>query len=337
LFSRCLLVCLMLASALLPVDRAVGDVPEGPRLAVVTNDARHGSQLITIGPGGESPQALIDQPASDRPSWSADGGLLALAATGDEWEGFVVAVAGADGSGLRIYRRAVLDGGSDPVLSPDGRSVVYARAKLVKVLPGRENYLFKGSIWSLDLADGSVRQRTRWRLGFPLMPSSLSPDGSTLAATGYASRGQEAVAVDLRTGRTSLLAREASEPTYSPDGSEVAFIRWRNWRSSGRDDGSPPINELRIARVGAFPHSRLLLRRRSLLAWPSWDPSGNRLAFTSSAVVENGYSGPEEGDKLMAVNADGTCPTRILTDPEQILFGSAWQPGVGREAGPISC
>jgi Tol biopolymer transport system component len=159
----------------------------------------------------------------------------------------------------------------------------------------------------------------------------------TLAATGYGARGSEAVAVDLRTGRFASLAREASAPTFSPDGSEVAFIRWKNWRSSGRDDGSPPINELRIARVGAFPRSRLLLRTRSLLAWPSWDPSGSRLAFTSSQVVENGYSGPEEGDKVMAVNADGTCLTRVLTDPEQTLYGSAWQPGVGREAGPISC
>jgi hypothetical protein len=61
------------------------------------------------------------------------------------------------------------------------------------------------------------------------------------------------------------------------------------------------------------------------------------LAFTGSHVVENGYSGPEEGDKVMVVNADGSCLTRILTDPEKILYGSAWQPGVGREAGPISC
>lgn len=314
--------------------RAAG--PEGPRLAVVTHDARHGSRLITIGPAGESSQVLIDQPASDRPSWSADGSLLAVGATGDEWEGSVAAVARVDGDRLRTYPRASLEG-DDPVMAPDGRSVAFSRAKLVKVLPGRENYLFKSSIWLLDVKSGSVRRLTRWRLAAYLIPCSFSPDGSSLAVTSFDRRGFRAVAVDLRTGRTSPLAREASEPVYSPDGSEVAFVRWKNWRSSGRDDGSPPINELRVARVGEVFGSRLLLRRRSLLAWPSWDPSGSRLTFTSSHVVENGYSAPEEGNRVMAINADGTCLTRVFTDPKLTLYGSAWQPGVGREAGPISC
>jgi Tol biopolymer transport system component len=313
--------------------------PGGPRLAVITqtHDVRYGSELITVGPAGELPRRVVVDPSSHRPSWSADGSLLALAAIGEEWKGSVVGVARADGGGLRVYRRAALDGDGDPVISQDGRSVVYSRAKLVKVLPGRENYLFKSSIWSLDLADGSVKRRTRWRLGFPPIPSSFSPDGSIIAATAFGRRGSEAVAIDLSTGHTSLLAREASEPTYSPDGSEVAFIRWKNWRASGRDDGSPPINELRVTRVGAFPRSRLLLRSRKLLLWPSWDPSGSRLTFTSSDVVENGYSSPEEGDKLMSVNAEGTCLTRVLTDPELIVYGAAWQPGSGREAGRIDC
>ncbi len=313
-----------------------GTLPEGPRLAVVTT-ARYGSELITIGPTGGMPRRLIVNPDSRRPSWSADGSLLALAATGHEWEGSVVAVAKADGSGLRIYRRAILDGDGDPVISPDGRSVVYARAKLVKVLPGRENYLFKGSIWSLDLADGSVRQRTRWRLGFPPVPSSFSPDGSTIAATMFGRWGLEAVAIDLRTGHRSLLAREASEPTYSPDGSQVAFIRWKNWRASAVDDGSPPIDELRVTRVGTFPRSRLLRRSRKLLAWPSWDPSGQRLAFTRTRVIENGYTDPMKGDALMAINADGTCLKRVYTDRETTLYGATWQPGPGREAEPITC
>jgi hypothetical protein len=39
----------------------------------------------------------------------------------------------------------------------------------------------------------------------------------------------------------------------------------------------------------------------------------------------------------MAINADGTCLTQVLSDPETTLFGSTWQPGVGRAAGPISC
>jgi hypothetical protein len=74
-----------------------------------------------------------------------------------------------------------------------------------------------------------------------------------------------------------------------------------------------------------------------LLAWPSWDPSGQRLAFTRTRVVENGYTEPKKGDALMAINADGTCLKRVYSDPETTLYGAAWQPGPGREAGPISC
>jgi len=311
--------------------------PIGPRLGVVTFDPEHGSRLITIDPAGESAQTLIDEPGSSRPSWSADGAVLALATRGIDEEWPVVAVARVGSDKLRFYRRAVLDGGSDPVIAPDGQSVIYARARFVKELPGRENYLFKGSLWSLDLASGSVRQRTRWRLGFPVVPNSLSPDGSTLAAAAYGLRGWEAVAIDLRSGRTRRLAWEAEDPMFSPDGSQVAFIRWKNWRRGAADDGKQPIYELRVTSVGDFPHSRLVLRRKGLLAWPSWDPSGNRLSFTKSHVFENGYEDPEAGDKLMSINVDGTCLTRVLTAPDLTVLGAAWQPGLGREAGPISC
>jgi Tol biopolymer transport system component len=335
--NRCVVVLVLVAALLGLAVPAVAITPEGPRLAVVTHEPRYGSKLVTIGPAGETPQELITQPASDRPSWSADGSLLALAAVGPEWDGSVVGVARADGSGLRAYRRAFLNAGNDPVMSPDGRSVAFSRVNLVKVLPGRENYLFKSSIWLLDVKSGSVRRLTRWRLATYLSPSSFSPDGSTLATGMFSRQGFRAIAIDLSTGRLTLLAKEARDPTYSPDGSEVAFVRWKNWRSGARDDPSPPIYELRVVRVSAVTGTRLLLRRRSLLAWPSWDPSGSRLTFTSSHVVENGYSTPEVGNKVMAINADGTCLRKVFSDPGLTLYGSAWQPGPGREAGKISC
>ncbi len=39
----------------------------------------------------------------------------------------------------------------------------------------------------------------------------------------------------------------------------------------------------------------------------------------------------------MAINADGTCLTKVFSDPDLTLYGAAWQPGPGREAGPIVC
>lgn len=272
-----------------------------------------------MGPNGESPQPVIKEAGWSRPSWSADGSLLAFGGYGGSSRE-VVAVAEANGPGLRFYRRASLEGGN-PVMAPDGRTVAYP---------------YKDAIWLLDLISGSVRRAPSFRQQSAFEPSSFSPDGSKLAGTvGWGP--SDAVAVDLRTGRTSLLAREASEPVYSPDGSEVAFIRWKNWRTVWIDDGSPPIDELRVTRVGTFPRSRLLRRSHKLLAWPSWDPSGQRLAFIRTRVVENGYTDPKKGDALMAINADGTCLKKVYTDRETTLYSAAWQPGPGREAGPIAC
>jgi Tol biopolymer transport system component len=315
LLAMCIVV---LGGMAVPVQAAA---PEGPQITVLADTAGpgRGVDIITMGPSGESPQTVITESGWSRPSWSADGSLLTFGGYGD-WRGEVVAVNEANGPGLRFYRRASLEG-SDPVMAPDGHTVAY---------------LHKGSVWLLNVMSGTVRRATPRRLQTEFEPSSFSPDGSKLAGTTFDGR-ISAVAVDLRTGHVSQLAREASEPIYSPDGSEVAFIRWKNWRASGVNDGSPPIDELRVTRVGTFPRSRLLRRSHKLLAWPSWNPSGQRLAFTRTRVTENGFTDPKKGDALMAINADGTCLKRVYTDQETTLYGATWQPGSGREAGPISC
>lgn len=341
--SRALVAALSLLAAIAP-GSGLASVPDGPRLAVVAQG--YGKEVITkevitIGPLGEAMRRLTDPGligVGDRPSWSADGSRLAFTAWVPNMDDPMVGVVSADGNDLRTYPRAFLNAG-EPVMAPDGHSVAFARAQLVKVLPGRENYLFKSSIWSLDVEDGSVRRLTRWRLVDFLLPSSFSPDGSTLAATSYGHPGFWAVEVDLRSGRTSPLAREAMEPVYSPDGSSFAFVRWKTWRLSGVDESVPTIDELRVGRVGDLTETRLVLRRRGLsyMAWPSWDPSGSRLAFTLSQADEPGDRDPEEGNRVMAINADGTCLRKVFSDPELILGGAAWQPGPGREAGPIGC
>jgi Tol biopolymer transport system component len=310
-----LAICtLALTGMALPVRAAA---PEGPQITVLADgfEAEGRRDIVTLGPNGESPQRMIKEAGWSGPSWSADGSLLAFGSYG-EWRGEVAAVAEADRPSIRFFRRASLVG-DHPVMAPDGHTVAY---------------WYKNSVWLLNVMSGSAR-----RLQTPeFEPSSFSPDGSKLAGTvGFAPA--EAVAVDLRTGHVSLLAREASEPVYSPDGSEVAFIRWKNWRASAVDDGSPPIDELRVTRVGTFPRSRLLRRSHKLLAWPSWDPSGQRIAFIRTRVVENGYDDPMRGDALMAINADGTCLKKVYSDPETTLHAAAWRPGPGREAGPIAC
>lgn len=310
--------------------------PEGPRLAIVAQE--YGKEVITIGPLGEDPRQIVDPDhvgPGARLSWSADGSRLAFTADVYSDDDPVLGVVDADGGHLRIYPRTPLELG-DPVMAPDGRSVAFARARILRTGPGKRAYVFKTSIWSFDLQRGATRRLTRWRAEY-LIPSSYSPDGSTLAATAFDGRRFRAAAIHLSSGRTSLLARNAAEPVYAPDGSSFAFVRRKPWDPSGVKEEASSVGELRVGRVGAPVGSRSLLRLRGLLGLPSWDPSGQRLAFMHSQVDDSGDRGPEAGNRVMAINVDGSCLTKVFSDPDSTLYGAAWQPGIGRETGPISC
>jgi Tol biopolymer transport system component len=341
---------LVLAAALLGlVGPAGATAPAGPRLAisVSTYGSRENgsSEVITTAPSGEDPQRLVDGRGlllGGGLSWSAAGNRLALSvsgvdstASGPYGKGWpVVGVANLVTGRVRTYPRAFLNAG-DPVTAPDGASIVFQRLKLVRELPGGEDVLLKSAIWSLDLGSGSVRRLTKWRVGSFLEPSSFSADGSLLAAELRDRKGLRAVAVDLRHRRLIPLAREASEPTFSADGSSLAFVRLEDRTPISLP--SHPVSELWIAAADGSGAKRLL-RRKGYISFPSWDPSGSRLSFTVDPPAEGtGGLEPEPGNELMAINADGTCLTTVFSAPEVTVSGSAWQPGPGREAGRISC
>lgn len=237
----------------------------------------------------------------------------------------------------RAYPRAFLNSG-DSVISPDGRSVAFRRLKVVKTLPGEDSPLLKGSTFLLDVEAGSVRRLTPWRSLF-LEPIAYSPDGSALVALRFDGARPEIVAVDLHGNRIRRLARlggNAFQPTYSPDGSRLAFVRSRHPHSP-RLLPIRTLSELFVAGADGSG-ARRLLRRKGHISSPSWDPSGSRLAFIRNPPGNGtGLSEAEPGNKVMAINADGTCLTRVFTHPELTVGDIAWQPGPGREAGPISC
>jgi Tol biopolymer transport system component len=70
---------------------------------------------------------------------------------------------------------------------------------------------------------------------------------------------------------------------------------------------------------------------------PSWDPSGQRLSFVRYAKLGSESALFGFGDTVMEVNPDGSCPTAVLHTPGVAYLAPAWQPGTGREAGPIAC
>jgi Tol biopolymer transport system component len=349
---------------------AAEPVPTGPRLASVTLRETRGSEkdedadrsvmaLQTFGPGGAQRRQLLagdleakagvsPQPFHG-PRWSADGALIAFG--GFSRGGERIYVAGADGTGLHAVPGT--RGGSNPVLSPDGHTLAFTRTRYRSYLdlkhitePGKDRSRFYSSatIWLADLGGGKPRRLTRWRNGLHNEPVSFSPDGATLALTKLDDRldGPRVVLMRLDSGGSSELVQLAEEPALSPDGTRVAFIGYKDRdvvRAEENQDYT--AGELYTINVDGTGLRRLTHSDDLIESSPSWDPSGARIAYVrvradTSFVPELALLFPV-GNSIMQVNADGTCASRLASLGKTAFYGVAWQPGVGREAGPISC
>lgn len=360
---------------------SVAAVPDGPRLAIVRDFPYPKSltEIATVNPVGGSLQTVVRDEdlvrdegpfgiVGSHPAFSPDGSLIAFTGSvigaNGEVESPVVLVVGADGTGLRALEGTFTTfTETAPIFAPDGHTIVYATLKVVgghlerrgRVLSRNGAYVLIG-IRSVDIEDGSQRMVTPWHpwgQDAILYPSSYSPDGSTLAVTAWpfnGSTGPRAVAVRLDGSGSTLLAKNAEEPVYSPDGSRIAFTRVHTHITHFPHHRERTIirKDLYVMRADGSGLTRLTRSPRLLEEWPSWDPSGERIAFNSYRVAFNSY-GPGPAGKsveipvpintsVMQVNADGTCLTKVLASrSRENLDGAAWQPGPGRGAGPIEC
>jgi Tol biopolymer transport system component len=286
----------------------------GPRLAVArTNWNPQRTTMFTVRPDGSRPVRLAGG-GEDGPldtillaplSWSPDGEEVTFSGIN------TIYLVKADGSGARPLNVADAEA---PVYAPDGRVIAFSRGN------DRE-----AAIWTVDLASGAQHRVTPSRRGLKMVPSSFSPDGSLLLATRIDRRSDEVepVSVDLETGKVTRLFADGREPVYSPDGTEIAFFREIGER--GNDD-------LFVLDVAGGKLRRLTRTPNKVELFASWDPSGERIAF--SRFRGEHY---EWANAIMQINADGSCEKEVLSKKRTVFWGAAWQPGPGRGAGQIDC
>jgi len=345
-----LAACTLLA--LLAVT-AAGEAPPGPRLAVQVSTPypQNLDAIETVGPHGEEPLRVaggegenLRRPNSSRPAWSPDGSLLAFTDNLGELSP-VPYVVGAEGGKPRLVSKTTPL--SDPIFSADGRRLVFSVLRVVKGHFERPQarrqhgggVVVDWAIWSVSLDGKRVRKVTGWQRRQRLIPVSFSPHGRFLAAERYGPRGLDAVVIDLENRDVRVAARNAEEPVFSPDGSRIAFVRTKLRRPEEREGNRRPgSSALLVVPASLEGKPKRLVRIRGGLAWPSWDPSGSRIAFTR---LEGGSSlspsTPADGNAVMQVNADGTCLGTLLSIKRGYYEGVAWRPGPGRGAGPIAC
>lgn len=332
---------------------AQAEVPSGPRLTfmessksgfkLVSADPSGGDQKVIV--GGSGPGQLLPFPFAP-PTWSGDGTRIAFTGIRYSEKGALLDIYDAAADGTGIVKLPGTAHGLDPVFSRDGRTLAFVRQREREAQrPGRGKVtVFRSAaIWLLDIESGAVRQLTPWRNGVSAFPSSFSPDGSTLAITrdrhkkGGAIR-VSAIALRLDGSGSTVLAENAGEPVYSPDGTQLALITVGKRRTIGSKGETTTFSPTEIA-VAAADGSGLtkLTHTRNLELAPNWDPSGERLAYTlfRASGGEADFLGID--DSIMQINADGSCKTKVLSVPNASLYGVTWQPGPGREAGPIAC
>ncbi len=279
---------LALVAVALFVPVAEAEVPVGPRLTftrvsnsrveLVSSDPS-GSDLQVIAGGGERAQPLpfVFSP----PSWSADGARVAFAGlTNLEGESRSdIYLANADGSELVELpgtREALY-----PVLSPDGKKVAFGRDR--KRIP-HAGGLDGLSIWLAEVGGGKPQQLTPWRNGVLRSPSSFSPDGSTLALTLDTSTRHMAIALSLVGAGRKIIARNAGDPVYSPDGTRVAWVTVGRSKTIESVRGTTTFTQTELAAANADGSGvkRLTATPRALEIHPSWTLLGSGLPIPSS-------------------------------------------------------
>ena len=321
---------------------AAAPVPDGPRLAfnAVTTLDRSAFTVRTVEPGSSRPLVVVRGSRRgiaplplDGLSWSADGSLLAF--TGSEGTKRGIYIVRADGTHLRFLRGT--RGGSHPIFSPDGRRIAFAREHLGK------GFFLGTTPWVAKVNGSRAHRLAEWRDGIEYFPASFSPDGSALAVTRveFASDRPKALLLKLdgSDGVQPLAPFFASDPVFSPDGSQIALVRYSISRRKRIETTHKDLYVMHSDGTSLVPLTRT---RWIAETHPSWDPSGQRIAFNSFRISRDPIEALFDkllpfGNSIAQINADGTCREKLLSLHDAAIYGVKWQPGFGREAGRIEC
>ena len=247
--------------------------------------------VCTIRTDGTGAKRVTQEIATSDPAWAPDGRLIAFTRheDGSEFAQFTqddVFVMDADGTDMRqITPERAAQSSFRPTWSPNGERVAFLRSDVVALnSPIRFGDLFVMNV------DGS--EESRLTVGKLATGPAWSPDGRSIAlAVGTPGDGVPTVAdtdiwvVDLAGGQPRRLTHTPSSfesaPAWSPDGSRIAFARWR---VATQFDGKGAIHVVNRDGLGG----RRVLSPRHFASGPyglSWSPDGRLLALETSSMI----------------------------------------------------
>lgn len=208
-----------------------------------------------------------------------------------------------DGSGLRQLTEGDSND-SDPTVSPDGRTVAFARGM---------DGLGGATIATVPIEGGPLTWQTAEH--YDVTDPAWSPDGSQIAFIGHTADAAANLYVaevgsdEVR--QIALAATESAHPSWSPDGTLIAVAAYPATNPSTAAD-------LAAIRSNGAGVEWLVTSSDADEQAPAWSPDGSRIAFLKPG---------EQGHEVWTMSADGSSQTLVATAVEaSLLLDLDWAP-----------
>lgn len=275
---------------------------------------------------GTDARRLTKGIAASDPSWSPNGDRLAFTrheVGGEFTQSYQdnIFVMDADGSDVQqITPEREGQSSFRPTWAPDGQRIALLRSNTVAInSPTRY-----GDLLIVNVDNGDETRLTRGKL---VSGPAWSPDGRSIAMA-IGTRGDGVPTVpnsdiyDLSLADGSLRqlthtpATYESAPAWSPDGSQIAFARWKLQTAF---DGKGAIYVVKANGGG----EELVLSPRHFANGPyslSWSPDGRSLALETSSML--GCTSISTVD----LHTEDVKVVRTCTTPVEATISPSWQP-----------